>query len=619
MGIGDNIKNELDKESGQTKQFSKSLEQASTEVLRAMGQGREIIYGLKQAMSETLTDVIRIGGELSNIRTIQEQSVKTLGRNVILNSEIYKDLYAATKVTGSEVSTILSSFKNIGVSVYNAASGVQKIVDTARQMGVNTVEVTNKVLSNMDSLNKYNFQGGVEGLSKMAAQATSLRIDMKTTLDFANKVYDPEGAISTAAALQRLGVTQSQLLDPLRLMDLSRNDPTELQNQLVQMTQQFVKLGESGNFEIAPGAKSQLREIEKALQLPYDQLTKMALGSAELQDKLKKITFPDIPDDMKKLVANLAEKGTSGRYEVTFYDETLKETVTKAVEDINEKDFKYLEKATKPKTLEDLAKDQLTFTEDIARNIRSIAARPKIAATTSSVVLEGIEAGRKSMDLVGEILSGEKLSTKNLRRGVDDTLQETFMKSIEEYIKENKTPDLTEMYKKIEDNFKKFLEEAKPEIRTRAENILDELEKSQNQWIQILKEGIDKYKKLDDFAYLPGIGTFRANPEDTFLGFTDLNREVEENIYNTVVNPLPKTAEQFVFENKQSMNQFTKEDIQSFVQNKNFNAKIEVAITGLQPDVNKKQLEDVLNSPIFVQNLISTLTNTNNNPLTRAT
>jgi len=38
-----------------------------------------------------------------------------------------------------------------------------------------------------------------------------------------------------SAALQRLGVTQSELLDPLRLMDLSINDPGELQNQLVQM------------------------------------------------------------------------------------------------------------------------------------------------------------------------------------------------------------------------------------------------------------------------------------------------------------------------------------------------------------------------------------------------
>ena len=37
-----------------------------------------------------------------------------------------------------------------------------------------------------------------------------------------------------AAAMQRLGVAQSDLLDPLRLMDLSANDPTELQNQIVQ-------------------------------------------------------------------------------------------------------------------------------------------------------------------------------------------------------------------------------------------------------------------------------------------------------------------------------------------------------------------------------------------------
>jgi hypothetical protein len=113
----------------------------------------------------------------------------------------------------------------------------------------------------MESMNKYNFQGGVDGLAKMAAQASSMRIDMKTTLNFAEGLYNPEKAIEMSSALQRLGVTQSDLLDPLRLMDLSLNDPTELQNQLVQMTEQFVQLNEKGQFQIAPGQIRRLREI----------------------------------------------------------------------------------------------------------------------------------------------------------------------------------------------------------------------------------------------------------------------------------------------------------------------------------------------------------------------
>ena len=117
----------------------------------------------------------------------------------------------------------------------------------------------------MNYMNQFTFQGGVEGLAKMAAQAVSLRINMDSTLNLANRLFDPENAIETAAAMQRLGATQSDLLDPLRLMDLAQNDPTELQNQIAEMSKQFVQLNKDGNFEIMPGARRQLMEFRRHL------------------------------------------------------------------------------------------------------------------------------------------------------------------------------------------------------------------------------------------------------------------------------------------------------------------------------------------------------------------
>ena len=69
---------------------------------------------------------------------------------------------------------------------------MQKIVDIARQQGVSVQAVSSQAVSNMESMNKYNFQGGVDGLAKMAAQAASLRIDMKSTLTFSENLYKPE-------------------------------------------------------------------------------------------------------------------------------------------------------------------------------------------------------------------------------------------------------------------------------------------------------------------------------------------------------------------------------------------------------------------------------------------
>ena len=241
------------------------LDVEATKVTASFGQGRENIQNIKAAMADATASVVGLGGSYTDVTNIQLKAAEALNRNVVLGGDVYKDIYAASKVTGQQADALFPKFKDVGISAYGVAEGMQKIVNVSREQGLSVQAVSDMAVKNMDSMNKYNFQGGVEGLAKMAAQATSLRIDMGTTLKFADGLYNPEKAIEMSSALQRLGVTQSDLLDPLRLMDLSLNDPTELQNQLVKMTEQFVQLNEKGQFEIAPQGKLQLREISKVL------------------------------------------------------------------------------------------------------------------------------------------------------------------------------------------------------------------------------------------------------------------------------------------------------------------------------------------------------------------
>ena len=141
-----------------------------------------------------------------------------------------------------------------------------EVAQIAREAGVSVAAVSEGVVQNLDKMNIYNFENGTKGLAKMAAQASRLGIDMDKIFGVVDKVFNPEGAIEMAAAMQRLGVSTSALLDPLRLMDLSQNDPTELQNQIVNMTKDFVRFNEElGQFEIMPGEKRRLNEIGKEL------------------------------------------------------------------------------------------------------------------------------------------------------------------------------------------------------------------------------------------------------------------------------------------------------------------------------------------------------------------
>ena len=407
------------------------LDRGASSLLKQFGVGQEMAQTLRATMADAVSNVRALGGDIGDVIKVQEAASKSLQRNVILSAEVNKDLYATMKVTGQEVGTLVTGFKDVGIGAGRVAQEMKKVVDIAAQSGVNASEVSGKVLQNMDALNKYNFEGGVQGLAKMAAQATMLRIDMGQTLAFAEKVFDPEGAIEMAAAMQRLGVSQSSLLDPLKLMDLAQNDPAELQNQMAEMSKQFVQLGKDGNFEIMPGAKRQMREISKAMGIPYEQLTKMALGSAELEDKMSKIRFPDLPEldeGKQKMIANMAEMGKGGKYEVQVKDEETGQTITKAIEDLSKEDVKNLEKManTAPKTMEELAKDQLSALDSIAADIKSMADKPGLGIARTKTMGGVLDYSRDLSKSAKKVLSPKQLDSKNLAATIDSGIDKSL-------------------------------------------------------------------------------------------------------------------------------------------------------------------------------------------------
>ena len=407
------------------------LDEGSSKLLKQFGLGQEMAQTLNATMADAVKGVTALGGGIGDVIKIQEEASRALGRNVILSAEVNKDLYATFKVTGQEADKVVNAMKDVGIGTGRAAEEMKKVVDIAAQSGVNAVAVSEKVVQNMDALNKYNFEGGVSGLAKMAAQATMLRIDMKQTLAFAEKVFDPEGAIEMAAAMQRLGVSQSSLLDPLKLMDLAQNDPAELQNQMAEMSKQFVQLNEKGQFEIMPGAKRQLREISKAMGIPYEQLTKMALGSAELEDKMSKIRFPDLPgldEDKQKMIANMAEMGKGGKYEVQVTDPETGKTITKAIDELSKSDVENLEKManTAPKTMEELAKDQLSTLQSIQADINTIANKTALGLAGGKAMTGVQKFSRAAATSTAKVVGPKELDSKNLRATIDSGIDKNL-------------------------------------------------------------------------------------------------------------------------------------------------------------------------------------------------
>jgi hypothetical protein len=512
------------------------LDKGASTLLKQFGVGQEMAQTLRATMADAVTGVRTLGGDIDAVIKTQMEASKALQRNVILSAEVNKDLYATVKVTGQEVGTLVSGFKDVGIGAGRVAGEMKKVVDIATQSGVNAADVSAKVLQNMDALNKYNFEGGVSGLAKMAAQASLLRIDMSQTLAFAEKVFDPEGAIEMAAAMQRLGVSQSSLLDPLKMMDLAQNDPAELQNQIAQMSKQFVQLGKDGNFEIMPGAKRQMREISKAMGIPYEQLTKMALGSAELEDKMSKIRFPDLPgldEDKQKMIANMAEMGAGGKYEVQVKDEQTGETITKALDQLNEKDVANLEKManTAPKTMEELAVSQLSVTEKMAADIKSLADQTGLGAARTKAMGTGINFLRDTSTAVRKTLSPKEMSTKNLASSIDSGIDKNL-----DVLKRLTDGEISagEARKEVGENLKKLGSLLNSAYETGMKNAQIESEKIKNDY-----PVIDQLKKLlsGDISKIESNKKQETNITQTEISNVRNASTIPTNTSQTATNP----------------------------------------------------------------------------------
>lgn len=392
------------------------VDDAATEVINKFGTGRDNILAIKQGLTDAVKEVQALGGNFNTVKNIQLEISESLHRNLILMSDSYQQLYAAGEVTGLRIPTIVEGFKDAGFSVYQAGNQLQKVVDVARSMGVNVEEVSSQVVNNIGLLDKYGFENGVQGLAKMAANSAMMRVDVSSIGSMLEKAFEPEGAITMAATLQRLGAQQADLLNPLRLMDLSQNNPEEMLKVLADDVQRYVQQAADGQFKISDYGRRVIREYANATGVNYENLVKMAKSTAEVQDKISKITFPtkfNLSEEQQMMLANMAElKG--GEYKISMTDEKG-EKVEKSITQLSQDDIDRLSKPQAPKSMEELAKEQLDTLTKIKIASEATASRTGYAIAGMGDVNKVITELRGVGTRLTKVFNVKELSVKNIR------------------------------------------------------------------------------------------------------------------------------------------------------------------------------------------------------------
>lgn len=442
-----------------------TLDKESSELSKSFLLGRSRVNEFKGVIADAAPLVRRLGGDIGEIVQMVEQTSTALARTVIFSPDVYEKLYATSDLLGESFGTLTKNFSDVGISIAKVGGEVEKSISYVNSIGMNAKVVMKDVVTNVDLLNRFNFKEGVLGFSKMAATAAMLKVDMQSIQSFADKVFDIQGAVDTAAAFQRLGVFMGDLADPFALMNSSLNKPEGLINSIAKAGEMFTELNaETGRIEINPSAMGMFKELGDATGLGADKVKKMAIALREFNERAAEIDFKfDITDDQKMFIANLSYLDKNGDYVISVKDEKTGESIAKKVSELTDKQISKLQDLSneKPKTMEDLARESMSITDIIKNDVQAIKYKILFGAVGTPGIAEFQEETRgKFVEPVYDTLYELVPEMKDMRSFLKNTYTDftdlfknttNFTTGIEKMI--TRFPDMD----KIIDHFSKTL------------------------------------------------------------------------------------------------------------------------------------------------------------------
>ena len=409
--------------------ITQQIDKSTSELSKKMGISLESSNEFRRAMSDAYSDVRKLGGSFTDIVDTQKAVIDNLGRNLVLSTEYHDDIYRSSKLMNTTSDELIKKFTNVGTSLYNIDEQTNTILNTSREIGVSAEKVSSQVLENLGSMDQINFSNGIQGLSKMAATSSMLRVDMKEVLNAVDAAFDPEGAIKLAAGFQRLGATQTELLDPIRLMNMSRNDPEEFERSIAKMMAGYTRLDEKGNVVIANGNKAYIREMAKLTNLSVESLTNMGRSYQELQIKMDKIKFPDFAtEEQKEFISNITSM-KDGKIQMVYENKLtdINEVLGKVS---SKEDLATLLESSKPKTNEELLVTQTSYQERMVNALESLAGKTGYAVGGSKQGTLIMQAESKLVTTLTNTVNN-MFNISKMREGFDKNvggLTETVLK-----------------------------------------------------------------------------------------------------------------------------------------------------------------------------------------------
>ena len=210
-------------------------------------------------------------------------------------AENLAEIQLSTGMSAESLGTMSAEMMRMGESSADVKENIIEVNKTAKLFGVNSKKALESISENFVRFRTMGFQGGVESLKKMTAQALRLGQNIDEIFDMSSKARSIEGAMEMSADLMLAGGSFSNI-NPMDLLSAARKGPQELQKILGQMGKDIGKFDkDTGKMTFDPVDTDRLQIVAKAtgvsLESMQNQMTKMA------QDNQKIKFMPDIKFD----------------------------------------------------------------------------------------------------------------------------------------------------------------------------------------------------------------------------------------------------------------------------------------------------------------------------------
>jgi hypothetical protein len=413
--------------------------QLRTDINEKTGLSGKLSKDIRSEIVESTGQAVRFGYGIDDITGAYKNLIEESGRFNIVNQQTLEGSLGISRAfigDYREIGKVFNEFEKVGFGARSAIESIDKAGRESQGLGLRGKTTVKDIRENIEKLNQYGFQKGIDGLAQMSRKATEFRMSMGEAFKVADNVMDPDKAIELSANLQVLGGAIGAFNDPLKLMYMATNNVEGLQDALIDAAGSLATYNsEQGRFEITGVNLRRAKEMASQLGVDYKELTKSAIASQERlaasSDLMAKGFNMDEKD--KEFLINMSRMD-GGRMVIDVPKSLqaslgIKDTQV-ALSDLTDTQANALKKYQEElgnMTSEEVARDQFESITNIQRDVNSIVTMARIRLTGGIRGENGLNLDNITKGLQNQLTE----YTNKVQKGESGTVIEDMRSSIQ--------------------------------------------------------------------------------------------------------------------------------------------------------------------------------------------